>query len=74
MNVKSGYTNMAVIIEDLNVPSSCFKCPLSHWYDSGWKAGFSCGALHDAKIISNCEGREKRRVDCPIKEVGYGTK
>ncbi len=68
MNVRSGRINMAIIIETMTVPKSCFTCPLSHWYDCGHKVGFSCGALHDAKIVTNCEGRAKRRDDCPIME------
>ena len=65
---------MAIVIESLSMPNSCFKCPLSHWYDSGWKVGFSCGALHDSKVITNCEGRARRRDDCPLKEFEYGVK
>ena len=62
---------MSIIIENMSVPKCCFRCPLSHWYDSGWVAGFTCGALKDSKVISNCEGRAKRRDDCPIKEIKH---
>ena len=64
---------MSVIIEGMSVPKSCFKCPLSKWYDGGWIAGFQCGALlpKDYSVITNCQGRAERRKNCPIKEVEH---
>lgn len=60
--------NMSIKIEGLSIPDNCFRCFASHWYDFGGKiVGFQCRALPmDTKIISNCEGRTKRRDDCPI--------
>ena len=66
---------MSVFIEGMTMPKCCFKCPLSHWYDNGWKVGFQCGALlpKDCSVISNCQGRSERRKNCPIKEINYET-
>lgn len=62
---------MAIKIEGLDIPANCFRCFASHWYNFGGKvAGFRCGALpRSNKIISNCEGRTKRRNDCPLTKV-----
>jgi len=61
-------TSMGIKIEELSMPENCFRCFASHWYDFGGKiVGFRCGALPKSnKIISNCEGRTKRRDDCPF--------
>lgn len=57
-----------VQIKGVSIPDNCFRCFASHWYNCGGKeAGFQCKALPgDSKIISNCEGRAKRRDDCPL--------
>ena len=62
---------MSVSVEGMRVPSCCFRCPLSCWYDNGQQAGFQCGALlpKDYSVITNCQGRAERRKNCPIKEV-----
>lgn len=61
---------MGVKIPGVAMPDNCFRCFASNWYNFGGKvAGFQCRALpHSSKIISNCEGRAKRRDDCPLKE------
>lgn len=55
-------------ISGIHLPSSCFRCFASQWYNQGGKdAGFMCKAIPgDSKIVSNCEGRAKRRADCPL--------
>lgn len=57
-----------VQINGIHLPDSCFRCFASQWYNHGGKeAGFMCRALPgDSKIVSNCEGRAKRRDDCPL--------
>ena len=59
---------MAVKINNLSMPENCFRCFASSWYNFGGKiAGFRCKALPmDTKIFSNCEGRTKRRDNCPL--------
>ena len=65
---------MSVVIKGMAMPKNCFRCPILHWYDSGYTVGFRCGALKDVKIISNCAGRSSRREDCLIMEVDHETK
>ena len=62
---------MSIIIKGLSMPDNCFRCPASRWYNFGGKIrGFLCEALpNNTKIISNCEGRSKRRDDCPLMMV-----
>ena len=58
----------SIEIKGVSVPENCFRCFASSWYNFGGEvAGFRCNALpFSNKIISNCEGRAKRRDDCPI--------
>lgn len=61
---------MSIKIDGVSVPENCFRCFASHWYNFGGPvAGFRCGILNDGKTVSSCEGRSKRRDDCPIREV-----
>lgn len=56
-----------VQINGVSIPDNCFRCFASGWYNFGGKdAGFRCRLLSDSKIVSNCEGRAKRRDDCPL--------
>lgn len=58
---------MSIMIDGVSVPLNCFRCFASHWYNfGGMVVGFECRVKNDGKIISNCEGRAKRRDDCPI--------
>lgn len=61
----------ALVLGGAKIPKNCFRCFASHWYDFGGKyVGFMCRALPcDSKIISNCEGRSRRRSDCPLIDV-----
>ena len=61
----------AVVVPGIEMPKSCFRCFASYWYEYGGPdAGFMCKALPlDSKILSNCEGRNGRRPDCPLSEV-----
>ena len=67
---------MSITIPGIRLPTCCFKCPLSKWYDSGFVVGFQCGALlpKDYSVITNCQGRAERRKNCPIKEVANEAK
>lgn len=58
----------AVIVKGARMPKNCFRCFASCHYDFGGESrGFQCRALpHDRKIVSNVEGRSKRRDDCPL--------
>lgn len=61
---------MGVKVNGVKMPENCFRCFASYWYNFGGKvAGFQCKALHDGRVITNCEGRSKRRDDCPLQEV-----
>lgn len=58
---------MSIKIDGVSVPENCFRCFASHWYNFGGEvSGFMCGILEGGKIVSNCDGRSKRRDDCPI--------
>ena len=63
--------DIGIKIEGLLIPDNCFRCFASHWYDFGGNTvGFDCKAIpNNTKIISNYEGRTKRRDDCPIKNI-----
>ena len=60
---------MSIVIDELHMPENCFRCFASRWYNFGTNTvGFLCEALpNDSKIISNSEGRSKRRDDCPLR-------
>ena len=62
---------MSITIEGLSVPENCFRCFASSWYDfGGGVRGFHCRAIpNDSYIVSNVEGRSKRRDDCPIRDA-----
>ena len=58
----------SIKIEGVAIPENCFRCFASSWYNFGGPVvGFKCKALpRSDKVVSNCEGRSKRRDDCPI--------
>lgn len=60
-----------IVIENASLPSNCFRCFAHEWYNyGGQEVGFKCRLIkNDITIIPNCEGREKRRRDCPLKEI-----
>lgn len=62
---------MGVFIADATLPKNCFRCFASYWQDFGGEnRGFRCRAIpNDCTMVSNCEGREKRRDDCPLIDV-----
>lgn len=47
------------------MPQNCFRCFASRFENCAEKAGFRCNLLFD-EIVTNCEGREKRRDNCPL--------
>ena len=66
---------MAIFIENAKVPESCWKCPASHYFDLQTDTvphGYKCGFLNDEKIITQCEAKERRREDCPIRVAPAG--
>lgn len=59
---------MGTFIAGAMPPNNCFRCFASHWQDFGGEnRGFRCKAIpNDCRMVPNCEGREKRRDDCPL--------
>ena len=62
---------MSIIISGVSIPINCFRCFASSWYNfGGSEVGFRCNLMpQDTKLISNCEGRTKRRDNCPLQTL-----
>lgn len=59
---------MSALYVPAKMPENCFRCFASRFENYGVRAGFRCNLLPD-KLISNCEGRSKRRKNCPLIET-----
>lgn len=60
--------DMEILIISAKMPDNCFRCFASRFENYTEKAGFRCNLLPDG-IVTNCEGREKRRENCPLVSV-----
>lgn len=60
---------MEIIIIPAKMPKNCFRCFASRFENCTEKAGFRCNLLLHDGIVTNCEGREKRRDNCPLVSV-----
>lgn len=61
--------NTPYIYIKAEVPENCFRCFASRFENYGVVAGFRCNLLWTEGLVSNCEGRSKRRENCPIVRV-----